>query len=193
MWTVIPVHKAFCPYLGLQVEHIFWLCYTCLTSCTELFLRILWHTQSGHHSQNNLAKFGYILDNKSRKKRESFYILGSLVEFNHTNWKIKKKPFQNLANLCQFFPSEILCIGWNHFFKETRLFRLSSLFINQDPCPSSSMFLLASWKFLVWINACWSRRINRTHITCEEYWQFGMAFAHTSRSKLKWPMWWIVL
>jgi hypothetical protein len=35
--------------------------------------------QSGHHPENNLAKFGYILDMKNRKRTESFYILGYLA------------------------------------------------------------------------------------------------------------------
>jgi hypothetical protein len=34
-------------------------------------------SQSGHHPENDLAKFGYILDMKNRKgTEESLYILG---------------------------------------------------------------------------------------------------------------------
>jgi hypothetical protein len=39
-----------------------------------LSLRILCCSQSGHHLENNLAKFDYILDINVSKK--SFYILG---------------------------------------------------------------------------------------------------------------------
>jgi hypothetical protein len=37
-------------------------------------------SQSDDHSQNNFAKFGYILDIKVEKKIESFYIRGYIVE-----------------------------------------------------------------------------------------------------------------
>jgi hypothetical protein len=43
------------------------------------FLSILWCNQSGNHPENNLAKFGYILDmkvGKKKKKTEYFFILG---------------------------------------------------------------------------------------------------------------------
>jgi hypothetical protein len=48
---------------------------------------ILWCSQSGNHSQNNLAKFGYALDMKvgKIKNKKSFYILCYLLEL------IKKK------------------------------------------------------------------------------------------------------
>ncbi len=39
-------------------------------------LRILWWSQSGNRPENDLAKFGYILDMKVGKKTESFYVLG---------------------------------------------------------------------------------------------------------------------
>jgi hypothetical protein len=54
-------------------------------------LRILWSGQIGHHSQNNLAKLGYILDMKVEKTRESFYIVGSLLQLTHKNLTIQKK------------------------------------------------------------------------------------------------------
>jgi len=34
-------------------------------------LRILWCSQSGNHSENNLAKFGYIVDMKVKKKNRN--------------------------------------------------------------------------------------------------------------------------
>jgi len=48
-------------------------------------VRILWCTQNGDHPENNLAKFGYILFRKQakpkkKKKTESFYIFGYLLE-----------------------------------------------------------------------------------------------------------------
>jgi hypothetical protein len=47
----------------------------CLTMCIPGFLlRILWWCQSGGHPENNLARFGYILDMKVGKKTESFYV-----------------------------------------------------------------------------------------------------------------------
>jgi len=149
--------------LNISSSIAFGLCCTCLTSCTRVFLRILWHSQSGRHSQNNLAKFGYILDMKVEKKN-SFYIFGSLLlESNCKNWQFEKKTLSKSGKFGSFFP----CIGWNHIFKETWLYGLSWIFINQDPCPSFGMFLLASRKFLVWINARGSRRIISTYITCE--------------------------
>ncbi len=163
MWTVIPVHKAFCLYLGLQVDHVAHAWHV----VPGFFLRILWHSQSGHHSRNNLAKFGYILDMKVEREQNPSIFLAPYWNLIIKTGNLKKKPFSNLANLGNFFPWEILCIGWNHFFLKTGFYGLSWLFINQDPCPSSGMFLLASRKCLVWINACWSRRIMGTPITCE--------------------------
>jgi hypothetical protein len=42
-------------------------------------LRIFLCSQSGNHSENNLAKFGYVLDMEVEKKK-FFYILGYLLE-----------------------------------------------------------------------------------------------------------------
>jgi len=51
------------------------------------FLRILWCSQSGDHPENNLAKFGYILDMKiGKRKTESFYILSYLLELIIKIW-----------------------------------------------------------------------------------------------------------
>jgi hypothetical protein len=47
---------------------------------TWFLLRILWCSQSDNHPENNLAKFGYIIDMKIRKQIESFYILGYLLQ-----------------------------------------------------------------------------------------------------------------
>jgi hypothetical protein len=67
------------PY-GYQVEHIFKHSFFTMLHMLNMlyqgfFLRILWHSQSGHHSQNNLAKFGYILDMKvPQKKNPSIFL-----------------------------------------------------------------------------------------------------------------------
>jgi len=47
---------------------------------TGFLWRILWCSQSDNHPENNLAKFGYIIDMKIRKKTESFYILSYLLQ-----------------------------------------------------------------------------------------------------------------
>jgi hypothetical protein len=93
---ILHVHKAFSPYMGLQLEHIFkhnFLTIFDIISilCLGFFWTILWSSQSGHHSQNNLAKFGYILDMKVGKTRESFYILGFLLQLTHKSLAIWKK------------------------------------------------------------------------------------------------------
>jgi hypothetical protein len=43
-------------------------------------LRILLCSESSHHTENNLAKFGFILVMKSCKTRDSFYPFGYLLE-----------------------------------------------------------------------------------------------------------------
>jgi hypothetical protein len=53
------------------------------------YLSTLWCSQSGHHPENNWAKFGYILDMKvGPKKIESFYVLGYLLELIFKIWWI---------------------------------------------------------------------------------------------------------
>jgi hypothetical protein len=48
---------------------------------------ILWCSQSGHYPENNLAKFGYILDMKVEKNSKSLYILGYLLELIIKIWR----------------------------------------------------------------------------------------------------------
>jgi len=61
------------------------------------------------HLENNLSKFGYILDMKvNKKKKDSFYILGYILEFmiffyNGNLEKFFLKNLWNLANLGHFF------------------------------------------------------------------------------------------
>jgi hypothetical protein len=45
----------------------------------EFLLRILPWSQSANHPENNLATFGYVLDMKLEKRKESFYFLYYLV------------------------------------------------------------------------------------------------------------------
>jgi hypothetical protein len=60
---------------------------------------ILWCSQSGHHPENNLAKFGYILDMKVEKKSKSFYVLGYLLELIIKIWRFGKKFLLSLGHL----------------------------------------------------------------------------------------------
>jgi hypothetical protein len=76
-------------------------------------VRILWRSQSSDHSQNNLAKFGYALDMKVGKK-ESFYILGYLLELIIKIWK---KNSSISGEFESFFSWKFLCLGRNHIFK----------------------------------------------------------------------------
>jgi hypothetical protein len=82
-------------------------------------LRILWCSQSDDHSQNDLAKFGYILEMKVERKTESFYILGYLLELIIKIWWFGIKfKIQKLVNFGPFFAWKILWIlGQNHIFQ----------------------------------------------------------------------------
>ncbi len=90
-------------------------------------LRILWHSQSGDHPENNLAKFGYIVDMKVRNFffKKNFYILGYLsgrYPKTLTIWNfLKFEIWQIWVN----FPIEkVLCIGWNHLFFQVDIQRI---------------------------------------------------------------------
>jgi hypothetical protein len=61
----------------------------CLFVCLFVFFSILWYTQTGNHSQEDLAKFGYILLHK--KNFKYMYILATIILGNR----------YNLANMCQ--------------------------------------------------------------------------------------------
>jgi hypothetical protein len=81
-------------------------------------IRILWCSQSGNHSQNNLAKFGCILYMKVEKKTESFYILAYLLELIIKIWWFEKNKSSKFGKFGSFFSTKkILCIGWNHIFQ----------------------------------------------------------------------------
>jgi len=54
-------------------------------------------------SKNNLAKFGYILDMKVERKKESLYILGYLLELIIKIWQFGFFIL-DLTNLDQSFP-----------------------------------------------------------------------------------------
>jgi len=66
----------------------------------------MWCSQSDNRSENDLAKFGYILNTKANYfflKTESFYILGYLLELIPKKSDNLKKYSSNLANLGLFF------------------------------------------------------------------------------------------
>ncbi len=84
---------------------------------TWFLLRILWCSQSDNHPENNLAKFGYIIDMKIRKQTISFYILGYLLEVSIKVWQFGIFKFQKSDKFGPFFPWKILCIGQNHIFQ----------------------------------------------------------------------------
>jgi len=77
-------------------------------SSTGFLSRILWCSQSGNHSQINLAKFGYILDVKVGKKTELCYILSYVLELIIKIWQIKKKILQKFGEFGSFFPWKFL-------------------------------------------------------------------------------------
>jgi hypothetical protein len=74
-------------------------------------VRILCCSQSGNHPENNLAKFGYILDMKvgkqKRKKTDSICTLGYLLELIIKIWQSENNNIiiiiLNLTNLLKFF------------------------------------------------------------------------------------------
>ncbi len=63
---------------------------------TFIYLFINLEVPSDDHSENNLAKFGYIIDmkvskqNKNKKNKKSFYILGYLLELIIQIWRFEK-------------------------------------------------------------------------------------------------------
>jgi hypothetical protein len=70
-------------------------------------LRILLCSQSGDHPENNLAKFGYILDIKLEKIK-SFSILRYLLELFIKIWRFEKKILAKFGEFKSFFPLKIL-------------------------------------------------------------------------------------
>jgi hypothetical protein len=85
-------------------------------TATGFLLRILWQSQSGNHSQNNLAKFGYILDMKVEKKPESFYVFWLPTGTYHKNLAIRKIKIFKIWRI------------WVIFSMKTPLCRLKSFF-----------------------------------------------------------------
>ncbi len=72
--------------------------------------------QSGHHPENNLAKFGYILDMKVRNLKKNFYILSYLLEL-----LIKKIRFELffLQNKGLIISQKRAIIGGNFFYEKS--------------------------------------------------------------------------
>ncbi len=96
-----------------------------LVNILNLFLleaRILWCSQSDNRSENDLAKFGYILNTKANYfflKTESFYILGYLLGLIKKKSDNLKKHSSKSGKFGSFFLKwKILCIGHqNHIFQ----------------------------------------------------------------------------
>jgi len=65
-------------------------------------LRILWCSQSGDHPENNLAKFGYILDMKIEKQNPSIF-LATYRNLSLKSGDLELFSFENLSNLGHFF------------------------------------------------------------------------------------------
>jgi len=139
--------------MGLQVEHIFKHSFLTAFHIIDMLylgflLRILWSSQSGHHSQNSLAKLGYILDMKVGKKNPSIF-----SDLHHNLlikiWWFEKKSLQNLINLGHFFPWEILCIGWNHIVKKHSCTGALLTFHKPGPMSLIQYFLMASRKLFI--------------------------------------------
>ncbi len=103
-----------CQYNPINIKHHY------LCSVKNL-LRILWCSQTANHSENNLAKFGYIYE--SRKKEEGWLPTGTHHQ-NPAVWKKKKSPKSGKCG--SFFPWEILCIGQNHTFQVQILQKFTS-------------------------------------------------------------------
>jgi hypothetical protein len=104
-----------------------------LTNVPWFLLRIFWCSQSGNHPENNLAKFGYIIDMKVEKNIGSFYILGYLLEVIVRLWQFQIFEFQNLANLGHLlFPWKIPCVGRNHIC-QVEIWRESTSKRNTEP------------------------------------------------------------
>jgi len=55
------------------------------------------------HPEDDLARFGHILDVKVEKKLETFYILGYLLKLLMKIWRFGFFCFRNLANLATTF------------------------------------------------------------------------------------------
>jgi len=84
---LLHVHKAFSLYMGLQVEHILKHSFLIASHIIDMLypgflLRILWSSQSGHHSQNSLAKLGYILNMKVGKKKIFLFAWISIATYS---------------------------------------------------------------------------------------------------------------
>jgi hypothetical protein len=87
-----------------------------LTAGWVSLLRILWYSQSGDQPENNLAKFGYVLDMKVEKHRIFLYSWLSTITSYHKTLAIWGKKNSKYVEFGSFFSWNILCIGWNHIF-----------------------------------------------------------------------------
>jgi hypothetical protein len=72
-----------------------------------LMVKILWCSQSGDLPENNLAKFGYVIDMKfgrgKKKKTEFFYVLGYLLELIIKIWRFLELFFFKIWQIWGYF------------------------------------------------------------------------------------------
>jgi hypothetical protein len=113
-------------------------------------LRILWCSQSGSDSKNNLAKFGHILDMKVGKNKIKIFLYSWLPTGTyHKNLAIWNFFSSKSGEFRSFFPWKIFCIGQNHIFQVEIWWKFVSK-RNNDPniCfgTLTSMAALQNWK-----------------------------------------------
>jgi hypothetical protein len=104
---------------------------TCFPKCqyklscvTGFLLMILWCHQSGNGIENNLAKFGYVIDMKvGKKNRILLYSWLPTGTYHKKIWQVEKKNFFKIwwIWVSFFFPWKILWIGWYHKFSGQNL------------------------------------------------------------------------
>jgi len=108
IWTMVYLiitHVWKCMVLVLE------LCW----SAARFLLRILCCTQSGNHPENNLAKFGYIIDMRIAKNDGIF--LYSWLPSRSYRKTLEIWKFEIWQIFTTFSPWKILCIGQNHILQ----------------------------------------------------------------------------
>ncbi len=112
--------------------------------------RILWCSQSGNDSENNLPKFGHILDMKVGKNKIKIFLYSWLPTGTyHKNLAIWNFFSSKSGEFRSFFPWKIFCIGQNHIF-QVKIWRKFVSKRNNDPniCfgTLTSIAALQNWK-----------------------------------------------
>jgi len=119
-----------------------------------LMVKILWCSQSGDLPENNLAKFGYVIDMK--KKNRILLCSWLPTRTHHKNLAIFGIIFlQNLTNLELFFsPWKILCIDWRKHSFQVQIWRK---FVSErntvQTYHKSIFFSLLTQAHFTWIQA----------------------------------------